>query len=35
MEHGLILENIAKHITLDDNEVEQFLKLLKKSKNTA
>ncbi|WP_343566556.1 Crp/Fnr family transcriptional regulator [Sphingobacterium sp.] len=32
MEHGLILENIAKHITLDDNEVAQFLKLLKKVK---
>ncbi|MGJ1435120.1 Crp/Fnr family transcriptional regulator [Sphingobacterium siyangense] len=32
MEHGLILENIAKHITLDDNEVAQFLKLLKKAK---
>ena len=32
MEHGLILENIAKHITLDDNEVAQFLKVLKKVK---
>ncbi|WP_411971360.1 Crp/Fnr family transcriptional regulator [Sphingobacterium sp. Lzh-3] len=32
MEHGLILENIAKHITLDDNEVAQFLELLKKVK---
>lgn len=32
MEHGLILENIAKHITLDDNEVAQFLRLLKKVK---